>query len=136
MISRYRAILTVNYCLCIVSVGAYLLSRPRYTICTTEGVAESFVWNTSKIGLQPYKLDMGEFPSSVEGLQALTSAPERHKERWRGPYLDEIPLDPWGNPYQYRFPSKHSAGSYDVWSFGVDGVESNDDICSWKKPST
>ena len=98
-------------------------------------VAKIFVNQTAKIGLTPYKLDMGNYPSTDEGLNALVKAPSGKETRWKGPYLEEVPLDPWQNPYQYRFPGAknvNGARGYDVWSLGPDGFESTDDIGNWK----
>ncbi len=100
-----------------------------------EKVADIFVNQTAKTALVPYRLDVGSFPSTEEGLQALVKAPAGKGGRWKGPYLEEIPLDPWGNPYQYRFPGSrnvNAARGYDVWSLGPDGSESADDIGNWK----
>lgn len=101
-----------------------------------EKVAKIFVNQTLKTGLVPYKLDVGNYPSNEEGLNALVKAPAGKEGKWKGPYLEarEIPLDPWDNPYKYKFPgSKNVNGTrgYDVWSLGPDGVESEDDIGNW-----
>ncbi len=100
-----------------------------------EKVASIFVNQTAKLGLTPYRLDIGNYPSTEEGLQALVSPPSGKENRWKGPYLEEIPLDPWGNPYQYRFPGSKNVNKsrgYDIWSYGPDGTESADDIGNWK----
>lgn len=69
--------------------------------------------------LQAFRIDMGRYPSSGEGLQALVVSPA-NDTRWRGPYLkDSIPLDPWGSAYQYRSPSSRGK-DFDVVSFGRD----------------
>lgn len=99
-----------------------------------EKVADIFVKQTVKLGVVPYKLDMGNYPTTEQGLGALINAPAGKEGKWKGPYLEELPMDPWDNPYQYRFPgSKNINGSkgYDVWSLGADGVESADDIGNW-----
>lgn len=99
-------------------------------------VADIFVNQTVKIGLTPYRLDVGSYPSTAEGLEALVRAPAGKEGKWKGPYLEELPTDPWGNPYQYRFPGTRNingARGYDVWSLGEDGTESADDIGNWKK---
>ena len=88
--------------------------------------------------LDQYRLDMGRYPSTEEGLKALIIPPEDEKERekWRGPYLKKkkIPLDPWGNPYHYRCPGEH--GEFDLWSYGADGQPGgrgeNADITNWE----
>ncbi len=99
-----------------------------------EKVAGIFVNQTAKIGLTPYKLDMGNYPTTEEGLQALMRAPAGKEANWKGPYLEEIPTDPWKQPYQYRFPGSkniNGARGYDIWSLGPDGTESADDIGNW-----
>lgn len=84
--------------------------------------------------LDMYRLDVGHYPSSAEGLQSLVTAPPG-VDRWAGPYLKnkEALTDPWGDPYQYRSPGDH--GKYDLWSNGADGTEGgegeNADITSW-----
>lgn len=85
--------------------------------------------------LQLFSFDMGRYPTSSEGLEALIRNPGS-LESWKGPYLDksELPMDPWGKPYVYRSPGQH--GDYDLLSYGPDGIEGgegeNADIASWK----
>jgi len=85
--------------------------------------------------LKMYKLDNGRYPSSDQGLQALTVKPTTGTipGNWRV-YLDKLPDDPWHHPYQYANPGVH--GEIDVFSFGADGQaggEGNDaDIGSWQ----
>ena len=71
-------------------------------------------------------------PTQEQGLMALVEKPtgDPQPERWRA-YLDETMLDPWGNPYQYRFPAQKSKKKYDIYSLGEDGVESEDDVGNW-----
>lgn len=69
--------------------------------------------------LQAFRIDMGRFPSTSEGLQALVVAPAGDP-RWRGPYLkDAIPPDPWGTPYAYAMPSTRGK-DFDLLSLGRD----------------
>jgi general secretion pathway protein G len=84
--------------------------------------------------LDTYRLDVGKYPTTDMGLQALRVRPE-DVEKWDGPYLPkDIPLDPWGHPYEYRSPGEH--GEYDILSLGADGSPEGDgedaDIVSWK----
>lgn len=86
--------------------------------------------------LKLYKLDNQHYPTTEQGLQALVVTPNSAPipTNWKSSgYLEKLPLDPWGNPYQYLFPGVH--GELDVFSFGVDGAaggEGNDaDIGSW-----
>ena len=80
--------------------------------------------------LQLYSFDMGSFPPTGEGLQALVMNPGN--DSWNGPYLEkELPKDPWQRDYVYRYPGLH--GEFDLFSTGADGLEGNeDDVCSWK----
>jgi general secretion pathway protein G len=85
--------------------------------------------------LGQYKLDLGTFPAAEEGLQALRTKPPSAKN-WEGPYLTkEVPLDPWGNPYVYKFPGEHGEEP-EIVSLGADGREGGEgedaDIASWK----
>ena len=85
--------------------------------------------------LKLYKLDNQRFPSGEQGLQALVSKPSAAPVpgNWR-PYLDKLPADPWGNPYQYLSPGLH--GPVDVLSLGADGKAGGEgrdaDIGSWQ----
>jgi len=84
--------------------------------------------------LDLYRLDMGRYPSTDEGLQALIEAPVQ-AERWNGPYVKkaESLIDPWGKPYEYRAPGDH--GDYDLFTLGADDAEGGDgedaDVTSW-----
>ena len=84
--------------------------------------------------LDTFRLDVGRYPTTEEGLKALREKPAAI-ERWEGPYLPkEIPSDPWGKPYVYKSPGDH--GDYDIISYGLDGVEGgegeNQDVVSWR----
>jgi len=100
-----------------------------------QDVARLFVNQSLKTTLGQYQLNVGSFPSTAEGLDALRTAPPGKAARWRGPYVEENlwpPLDPWGNPYQYQYPGTKNAGSYDLWSMGPDGQNGTaDDIGNW-----
>ena len=76
-----------------------------------------------KGALETLRLDINRFPSEVEGLTLLNTAPadEKLRARWRGPYLDEeLPKDPWGNPYQYSVPGSNNQ-PFALYSLGADG---------------
>src|SRR5689334_3547428 len=61
--------------------------------------------------LDQYRLDVGHYPSTDQGLRSLNASPAG-ESRWQGPYLRKaVPDDPWGKPYQYRQPGEH--GEYD-----------------------
>ncbi|MDD5757674.1 MAG: type II secretion system major pseudopilin GspG [Desulfobulbaceae bacterium] len=84
-------------------------------------------------GLDSYRLDIGRYPSSQEGLEALVS--NSGSDKWHGPYLAKgIPNDPWDNPYNYQNPGEH--GEVDIFSYGADGQAGGEgedaDIGSWE----
>jgi general secretion pathway protein G len=87
--------------------------------------------------LDMYEVENGQYPTTEQGLQALVEKPSANPEtpNWNGPYLKrkQVPLDPWGHKYQYAAPGSHNKDSYDLFSFGPDGVESKDDIANWSK---
>jgi len=99
-----------------------------------EEAARLFVGSNSELALTRYKLDVGNYPTTEQGLDALIKAPSSKEQRWKGPYFKEAAIDPWGEPYKYSFPgSRNISGSrsFDIWSLGADGVESGDDIGNW-----
>ncbi len=87
-------------------------------------------------GLELYKLQVGSYPTTTQGLGALIAAPSGvDAARYQaGGYLKKLPNDPWNRPYLYASPGKHSAA--DVWSLGADGKEGGEgvdaDIGSWQ----
>lgn len=70
--------------------------------------------------LDTYRLDVGRYPSTEEGLAALLAAPASAGAKWNGPYLKKgVPPDPWGHAYQYKAPG--SKGEFEIVSLGRDG---------------
>jgi len=91
--------------------------------------------NAFATALGQYKLDTSTFPTTEEGLKALRNKPQ-NVNRWEGPYLpQDIPNDPWGNAYLYKYPGEHG-DEPDITSLGADGQPGgegiNGDIYSWK----
>lgn len=85
--------------------------------------------------LDTFRLDVGRYPTSQEGMAALMQKPGG-VDRWDGPYLrKDLPPDPWGTPYVYKSPGDH--GVYDIISYGADGAPGGDgnnrDITSWER---
>jgi general secretion pathway protein G len=83
--------------------------------------------------LDQYRIDVGRYPGTEQGLTALTKPPPG-EPRWAGPYLVKAaPADPWGRAYLYRAPGEH--GEFDLWSLGRDGQPGGDgdnaDLTSW-----
>ena len=82
-------------------------------------------------GLKLYELDNGSYPTTTEGLNALSNKPPDAKN-WNGPYIEKKPLDPWGREYQYQSPGAHRIHDYDLYSLGKDGQASPDDVANWE----
>jgi len=83
--------------------------------------------------LDQLRLDVGRYPTTQEGLNALMVNPGI--DNWEGPYLKKaLPADPWGKPYNYQCPGTH--GEYDLFSYGRDGAQGGDgedkDVASWE----
>lgn len=111
-------------------VGPRLFSRVGQSkIATARAQIELF-----GAALDQYRLDIGAYPPTGLGLQALVQNP--NLASWNGPYLKKpaVPLDPWSRQYQYKCcPGEH--GDYDIWSYGADGTPGGDgeaaDVTSW-----
>lgn len=95
-----------------------------------ETAAAADIKGGIKSALDEFEVDNGRYPKT---LQDLLQQPQNAKN-WHGPYLDppQLPVDPWGNPYQYLYPGKHNPTGYDLWSMGLDGKSgTSDDIGNW-----
>jgi general secretion pathway protein G len=86
--------------------------------------------------LQLYKLDNFNYPTTEQGLESLVTRPETEPlpRHWKkGGYIERLPNDPWGNPYQYLYPGEHM--EFDLWSHGADGQAGGEeaalDIGNW-----
>lgn len=98
-------------------VGPQLLGR----VDTSKVTAADTQIRMLKASIETMRLDIGRFPTQEEGLQMLMTPPqdERVARKWRGPYLSEdVPLDPWGNPYNYR---PLTGTTMALFSYGADG---------------
>lgn len=83
--------------------------------------------------LDQYRIDIGHYPSTEQGLSALNINPA-NETKWAGPYLQKnVPSDPWGRAFLYKSPGEH--GDYDLFSLGKDGqqggTKESEDIVSW-----
>ena len=87
--------------------------------------------------LDMYRLEVGSYPTTADGLKALVTQPSNAKG-WNGPYLKkgEVPKDPWNNDYQYKRPGSNNH-PYDLFSFGADGTAGGEgedaDISLWQQ---
>jgi general secretion pathway protein G len=89
-----------------------------------NSIAKQSVERISSV-LDLYKLDVGSYPSSDQGLAVLVQKPGG-SDNWNGPYLkgDAVPLDPWNHPYIYRSPSERVGHDFDLCSLGASGNSS------------
>lgn len=96
-----------------------------------RGVAKADIELNIATALRLYELDNGGYPTTEEGLDALLVVPPSAKN-WKGPYLEKKPIDPWGNPYNYKSPGTRRV-DYDLSSSGKDGLEgSSDSVNNWE----
>jgi len=86
--------------------------------------------------LDLYKMDVGQYPTTEQGLSALITQPTASPvpAQWSGPYLKKkkVIKDPWGHDYVYVSPGTHNPDSYDLSSLGVSGVEGSDNVNNWE----
>ena len=133
---RQKANWKVTFLLLAMIICSVILTiyNPVLALIRTElGRAELSFFSVSN-GAILFCLDVGRYPSSQEGLSALYLKPnDISSEVWRGPYLKKPVLkDIWGQNYQYTYPGIHNKNSFDLLSFGRDGIEGTvDDINNW-----
>ena len=84
--------------------------------------------------LSAFEIDLSRYPTTTEGLRALVQKPTSDADGWLQPYLsrENIPNDPWGNEYLYRYPGQYNENGYDLYSVGPDHkMGGDDDITNW-----
>ena len=128
------ATLILGLILAVMVGGAWRYSRGLVDRSEQAKIAAAHVDIANlQVALEAFDLDFGRYPSTEECLRALI-VPPQDPTRWRGPYLKSDPKDPWGNPYNYRFPGQHNTNGYDLYSFGPDRREGGgDDIDNWSQ---
>jgi general secretion pathway protein G len=93
--------------------------------------AQSDINSGIKSALGAFEVDIGHYPQSLQDL--VVQPGYARPGAWHGPYLDKVPVDPWGTPYIYYFPGKHNPSGYDLLSAGPDLKEGTaDDIGNWQ----
>ena len=116
-------------------LGALIVPNLFSSLDDARGTAARTDIKTLTESLKRYKIDNQRYPSAEQGLDALVRKPTATPTppNWK-PYLDKLPADPWGRPYQFLNPGVN--GEIDVFSFGADGQPggegSNADVGSWQ----
>ncbi len=119
-----------------------MLVGPRILGRVTEAKAATAKTQITLLetALDNYRLDVGSYPTTDQGLDALAKAPTRQPvpTGWRGPYLRrDVPMDPWGRPYIYKSPGEHNPTSFDLSTLGRDGQPGGEgedaDFMNWKQ---
>lgn len=137
---RSQAGFTLLEILLVVVIIGFLVTVAGIRLTKESGRAKTVTAqrqiDSYKTCLGVYELDNGFYPSTEQGLQALVAQPSSTPApmHWKGPYLDPpvVRPDPWGRPYNYRYPGQKIPSGYDLYSAGPDGVEGNeDDIGNW-----
>jgi general secretion pathway protein G len=138
---RARGFTLIELLVVVVIIGLLAsLVAPRYfgqVGKSNTGVARAQIEQLGK-ALDTYRLDVGIYPTTDQGLQALITKPDG-VDRWQGPYLQkQVPGDPWGRAYHYKSPGDHA--DYDLSSYGSDGQPGGtgeaQDVNSWETTAT
>jgi general secretion pathway protein G len=120
--SRFRGFTLLELLVVVAIIGLLAgIVAPRYfsQLGKSEASAARAQIDAFEKALDQYRLEVGRYPTTEQGLNALVARPG-DEPRWNGPYLRRgIPLDPWGNPYVYAQPGKR--GDFDLLSYGKDG---------------
>ena len=124
----------IELMLVIIIIGALAaMVLPRLTGRSEEArqsAAQADIYANIATALKLYELDIGNFPTTEQGLAAMRTAPSG-VSGWNGPYLEVSPNDPWGRSYAYVSPGTHRP-DYDLYSVGKDGqAGSEDDVTNW-----
>ena len=123
-----RNAFTLVEILVVIAIIALIGSFALPTLIKNLGKAKTGLVKSKMVliegALDQFMLDCGRYPFDEEGLEALLVAPQDLEEKWAGAYLKQSQLiDPWGNEYMYFAEGTRNMGSYDLMSFGADGVE-------------
>ena len=131
-VTRKRGLVAVFYWLVVAGFLAWLvLPHPgrKGRIAQVKAAQQQIANFQTALGM--YQIEMGDYPTTEQGLRALIENPG--DDKWNGPYMPKMPKDPWGNTYQYSRDSHHGV-VYDLWTSGPDRQDGNeDDVGNWEK---
>jgi general secretion pathway protein G len=121
----FEIMLVLGIIVLLVGSAIYLMA-PQLQFAKTQRVFADF--QAINIPLKSYEMVNFNFPTTAQGLQALVEKPSSQPvpRRWQK-LIDSVPLDPWGNPYQYVNPGKKNPQGYDLYSWGPDRKEGGED---------
>jgi general secretion pathway protein G len=133
-LDNHKAFTLIELMLVVIIIGALAaMVLPRLAGRSEQArasAAKADIKANIATALKMYELDTGGFPGTEEGLGALLTNPGT-ATNWKGPYLENKPIDPWGKEYQYESPGTHRPQDYDLFSLGQDGKDGSDDITNW-----
>lgn len=125
-IPRRRGFTLIEIMVVVVILGILAATIvPQFIGTTHDAKVSAAKAHISELGsaLERLNIHLDRYPTTDEGLRLLVEAPPGDDKKWRGPYVDQVRPDPWGNPYQYRSPGVRHAHSFDLWSRGADGAD-------------
>ena len=101
---------------------------PRFIGTTHDAKVSAAKSQVSELesALERFYVNMDRYPTTDEGLKLLVEPPAGDEKKWRGPYVKQVRNDPWGNPYQYRYPGVRHTTGFDLWSRGADNADGGD----------
>jgi general secretion pathway protein G len=114
---------------CIILAVLFATILPQFFGTTKDAKISAAKSDISELGssVERFYINMDRYPTSDEGLAVLTEPPTDAGTKWRGPYIQRLRADPWGNPYQYAYPGTHNPSSYDIWSKGPSSAGAGSD---------
>lgn len=137
--SRTRAFTTIEIMVVVIIIGVLAATIiPQFIGTASDAKINAAKANISQLesAIERFQIHMDRYPTTEEGLKALVQAPAGEEQRWRGPYINMLRNDPWGNPYQYRSPGVRHPTRFDIWSRAADSADGGEgeraDIGNWE----
>jgi general secretion pathway protein G len=129
LILGYLSLVVTALVVVLIFAGVFAFAKTDFAKLEKETVALAHV-NTLKASLVSYRTNAGNYPTTAQGLKALVDRPteEPIPQKWKK-VLEEVPVDPWGNPFMYEYPGRKNPQGFDLFSPGPDGEpETSDDL--------